>query len=749
MLVVLAERVSASDAKPVATSNSGRTLWTESRVVGFPDPPPAFQKLRAFSNVDLPQPLSVATLPGTDDLLVTVHRGGYGGPGRLLRISRDESQSSATEFLHLSEIIYGIAFHPDFATNGYMYIGCNGRSEALEKTVTRVLRFHVSRTAPFECNKESQTLIIEWLSGGHNGGDLVFGHDGMLYVSAGDGTSDSDAKLAGQDLSTIPGSMIRIDVDHPTGETPYSIPPDNPFLHVKDACPEIWAYGLRNPWRICVDAKTGDLWAGNNGQDLWETAHVIHRGENYGWSIMEGSHPFHVNRKQGPTPIVAPTIEHPHSEARSLTGGQVYYGSKYPALQGHYIYGDYSTGMIWAAKYDGAKVTSHFLVARTSLQISGFGIDHDGELLIVDYGTGLYRLVPNDQDQGTDFPRLLSQTGIYESVQEHTVKSGLIPYQVNAPLWSDGATKERFIGLTGDATIGFKRGGSWDFPNGTVLVKTFSLPLAGQPQDSVTRIETRLMTRQNGEWFGYSYEWNEDQTDAVLVEAAGKHVDFTVSDGDASATRKQSWYYPSRSDCMVCHSRAANYVLGLSTLQTNRDIHIGGEKKSQLDYFQSLSLFHSFDANAKADKAQDAKVADEFSLPAPQSELPRMSNPEDNTLLLEARVRSYLDSNCAHCHVNAGGGNSRLVLSFDTPLEKTGLLNESPQHDAFGIADARLVAPGHSERSLLLHRLQHRGRGQMPPLSSSLVDQKAVNLVKDWIQSLPESAAVAAEAPTP
>ena len=125
---------------------------------------------------------------------------------------------------------------------------------------------------------------------------------------------------------------------------------------MKGARPEIWALGYRNPWRMCLDKKTGHLWVGQNGQDLWEQAYLVKKGDNYGWSVMEGSHPFYPKRKLAPTPIVKPTVEHPHSESRSLTGGLVYYGKKYPDLVGHYIYGDYSTGKIWAVKHDGEKV---------------------------------------------------------------------------------------------------------------------------------------------------------------------------------------------------------------------------------------------------------------------------------------------------------------------------------------------------------------------------------------------------------
>ncbi|QDT09645.1 PQQ-dependent sugar dehydrogenase [Planctomycetes bacterium K23_9] len=723
---------------PVESADFDRVLWTESRVVGFPDPPPPLETTQVFTHLDFPKPMSVTALPGTKDLLVHVHKGDYGGPGRLLRFTPDDPSSQLSEFLVLDDIIYGVAFHPDFQQNGFMYVGCNGRSAALDKVCTRVLRFHVSRTAPFDCQPESQTTIIEWPSNGHNGGDLVFAKDGMLFVSTGDGTSDSDANHAGQDLTTLPGSMLRIDVDQPTAEKPYSIPTDNPFLTIKDARPEIWAYGLRNPWRISIDTKTGDLWAGINGQDLWETVQVVRRGENYGWSITEGSQPFQPNRQRGPTPIVVPTIEHPHSEARSLTGGHVYYGKAHPLLYGHYVYGDYSTGMIWAAKWDGKSVTSHFLVARTSLQIAGFGIDHDGELLIADHGSGLYRLVPSKQKQSSDFPRLLSQTGVYESTVKNRVHPGLIPYTINSPLWSDGASKERFIGLPGDKTVEFQTAKSWDFPDGTVLVKTFALPIASRNNGALTRIETRLLARQGGEWYGYSYEWNEQQTDAVLVDASGIDRKFDVrspeSDGGVS---RQTWHYPSRAECMVCHSRAQDYVLGLSVQQTNLDLQIDGHAVPQLERFKQLGLFHSAaDKEDAQTKTSSVEKAAPFEFSTSFHEMPRLPKPTDTTEPLETRVRSYLHANCANCHVKEGGGNSDLVLSFATSLDKTRTVNTVPLHGSFDLPDAKLIKPSDPMASVLLHRINQRGRGQMPPLSTSVVDREAVKMIAQWIQTL-------------
>ncbi len=264
----------------------------------------------------------------------------------------------------------------------------------------------------------------------------------MLYVTSGDGTSDSDTHIVGQDLSKLTAKVLRLDVDHPEPGKPYAVPKDNPFVGTKDVRPETWAYGLRNPWRMTVDAKTGHLWVGNNGQDLWEQAYLIQKGANYGWSVMEGSHAFYPNRKAGPTPFSKPTVEHPHSEARSLTGGIVYYGAKYPELQGVYLYGDYSTGKIWGVRHDGMHVTWHKELARTRLQITGFGVDSHGEILIADHRGqdkgALYTLegTPKDLPPST-FPRRLSESGLFRSVKGHVMQPALIPYSVNAPLWSD------------------------------------------------------------------------------------------------------------------------------------------------------------------------------------------------------------------------------------------------------------------------------------------------------------------------
>jgi glucose/arabinose dehydrogenase len=769
-----------------------RIPWTTSHVVGSPNPPLPYRVKRVFPKLTFTHPLYVVAEPGTDNVLLLQHFGGYEGPGRVVRFRADPPTDKTETLLQFNRIAYGLTFHPDFHKNGYIYIGSNGPDGAAVKK-DRISRFTIDRQPPYRCDPKSEVVLLEWESNGHNGADLGFGPDGFLYITSGDGTSDSDTNLRGQELSELTSKVLRIDVDHAAGDKPYSVPKDNPFVNRAGTRPETWAYGLRNPWRMTFDKKTGHLWVCQNGQDLWETAYLIRKGDNCGWSVYEGSHAFQLNRQRGPDPIVPPTVEHHHTEARSLTGGIVYYGKKLPELLGAYIYGDYSTGKIWGVKHDGSKVTWHQELASTRLQIVGFGADPSGELVIVDHGGGLYELEPTPKDQPrAKFPTMLSDTGLFRSVKGHVVEPALIPYSVNAPLWSDGADKERFIALPGMAQIDFTNGRGWNCPDGTVLVKTFSLQMQAGNSASKRRIETRLLTRQDGEWQGYSYLWNDAQDDAELVDTAGMDRVYEVQ--QPNGVHKQKWHYPSRTECMVCHSRAANWVLGLTASQMNRVHNYGTVSDNQLRTLEHIGVFrikylehvHEWKQRLSGVGNGPARLYEELTDDAPDllfgqgerlrgvyqhvrshvpslvdqrwigpltwlerrlqkeepystqllrrpSEYGRLVNPYDRSADLNARARSYLHANCSQCHVEAGGGNALMELEFTTPRRRMRVFDVKPQHHTYGIADARLIAPGHPEKSLLYLRVSRRGEGQMPPLATSEVDREAVQLLHDWI----------------
>ena len=689
-------------AAPPVPDTIPRVPLTTSRVVGSPDAPPPYRTRRVFSKQTLKLPVYLASHPAHDVVFIVEQNGKivHFAPG---------GDKPPIEFVQLPDAdAYSMTFHPKYASNKLVYVFSNGPNSKPKKK-NQIWQYRVNGDTP-RCDPATRKLVIEWESNGHNGGDLGFGADGMLYLTSGDGTSDSDGDNTGQDLRDLCSGLIRIDVDGAPSGKGYAIPKDNPFLATPGARPELWAFGLRNPWRMSFDKKTNDMYIGDVGQDLWEMIQLGRRGANYGWSVQEGSHPFYPERKKGPGPIVAPLIEHPHSESRSITGGIVYRGKKLPDLIGAYIYGDYSTGKIWGLRQTAGRVTWKKELALTRLQIVGFGADRDGELCIVDHGGQVHQLepVPATTAKNT-FPRTLGESGLFRSVARYEVQPALVPYTVNAPLWSDGAHKERHVALPGVETIGFSDKGFWTFPEKTVLVKTFSLDLA---DGSRKRVETRLMTLQDKEWFGYSYAWNDEQTDAVLVESAGKDRTYAIA-GKANLV----WRYPSRVECMVCHSRAANYVLGLSTRQLNREIECVGGRENQLRTMARAGVFAQL-------------------LPKPVAELPRLADPDDEKADTTARVRAYMHSNCAQCHVWAGGGNAAIDLHADTAADKMKLIRERPLHDKFGIADALLVAPGSPKKSVLLHRMTHRGRGQMPPLGSARVDEKAVKLFEAWIEGM-------------
>jgi uncharacterized repeat protein (TIGR03806 family) len=700
---------------------------TTARLQGSPEPPLPYATQRVFPQLKVDFPVHMLTEPGTGRLYFLAQARAY-GETRLCRTKGDPAAGEVEVLLEWKKaLVYSLCFHPDYQNNGYLYVGANDAWEKDQPKKCRVIRYTIGRTEPQAFDPESAKTIIEWESDGHNGLAITFGLDGMMYVTSGDGTSDSDDNVTGQGLDHLLAKVLRIDVDHPAEGKAYSVPRDNPFVGEENIVPETWAYGLRNPWRITTDPKTGHIWVGNNGQDLWEQAYLIQKGANYGWSVYEGSHPFYLNRKLGPHPVVKPTAEHHHSEARSLTGGVVYHGEKLPGLRGAYIYGDHSTGKIWGIKHDGERTHWHRELTDTPFNITAFAIDAEGELLIADHRGGgeggFYTLIPNDTPSydPQKFPRKLSETGLFRSVADHQMQPGLIPYSVNSPLWSDGAFKARWIALPAaeqdgkevPPKIDYRTNRGWELPENTVLVKSFGWEAKAGDAGSRKWIETRFLTRQQGEWVGYSYAWNDDQTDAVLVEKEGRDQTFAVQAADGKQ-RPQTWHYPSRTECMVCHSRAANFVLGLSTVQMNKEHDYGETAMNQLDLLEKLGVLK---VNPKdRDKA--------------------LVDPYDTAADLNLRARSYLHANCSVCHIKAGGGNAQIDLEYSATRKELNAIDVKPLHHQFDLPDARLIAPGDPDRSVLLYRMSIRDRGQMPQLATSLVDEAAVKMLREWIRTL-------------
>ena len=336
--------------------------------------------------------------------------------GRIL--SMDNQQDVAAEpkvFLdirgkvrmrHNEEGLLSLVFHPKFKDNGQFFVYYS----VSEPKRNRISRFNLLANDPSQADPASEQVIleVEQKYGNHNGSTLLFGPDGYLYASFGDGGWANDPDFNGQNLGTLLAKIIRIDVNNAEGDKPYAIPKDNPFIAREGARPEIWAYGLRNVWRMSFDSKTGDLWAGDVGQDRWEEIDVITRGGNYGWNRREGKHDFaqgkrHYGEQPPADPMIDPVVDYSHREGISVTGGYVYRGKKNPNLQGVYLYADYGSRAIWGLRYECGKVTAHRLVTPgpESSFITSFGEDAEGELLVcafdqADGRTGkVYRLVEN------------------------------------------------------------------------------------------------------------------------------------------------------------------------------------------------------------------------------------------------------------------------------------------------------------------------------------------------------------------
>lgn len=619
--------------------------------------------------------------------------------------------------------LLGLAFHPQYATNGKVYVSYTRGS-----LFSRISEFRVSQD-PNAVDPATERVLLEVRqpAGNHNGGQISFGPDGFLYIALGDGGGANDVFGNGQNPGTPLGAILRIDVDRTSGALAYAIPSDNPYAgNTFGWREEIWAWGLRNPWRFSFDRITGELWAGDVGQGRWEEIDLIEKGRNYGWNRMEGFHCFSPSSGCDTTGVSMPVAEYGHDEGRSITGGYVYRGPRLARLYGVYLYGDYVTRTIWGLRYEDGEVTETRTLARSASLIASFGEDEAGEVYVVGYDGRIYVF---DERPGSPTPARIPDTiagsGLYTDAAAQTPAPGIIPYSVNAQLWSDGLHKTRHIALPGTTRIGFSRDSHWAFPPDAALVKSFYLDFEAGNADSRRIVETRfLVKRTDGEaWDGFSYQWNEEGTDAVLLDS-GRTVTYTITDPAApGGQREQAYDFPSREDCLVCHTPAAGYVLGVRTAQLNGPHTYGDTRDHQLRALNHIGLF-----------TED--IGEEY------GEFPRLEDPTDAQATLEARARSYLDANCALCHFPGGTGRTNMDLRYATPLDEAGLVDVEPTLGTLGVDGAARILPGNPERSVLYLRMLDLGEFRMPQLATSVVDQEGAAVVRRWIENLRTTPAV-------
>ena len=654
---------------------------------------------RVFPRLTFQQPLFALQAPGDSRRVYVVEK-----EGRVRVFDNEADPASSSLVIDLSGRVnashnetglLGMAFHPRFASNGEVFLSYVG-DDSEGKLHSYIVRYR-SRDGGATLDPTSEELVLQLYQpySYHNGGHLAFGPDGYLYVGFGDGGGREDPSRTAQNKDLWLGKLLRLDVD---GARPYAIPASNPYAD-GGGRKEIYALGFRNPWRWSFDRRTGALWLGDVGEKRYEEVNRVTRGGNHGWSVLEGTACLRGGTcaTQGLTPPVA---SYGRDEGVSITGGYVYRGGAVPALAGQYVFGDFGSGRIWTLPGDampGAGAKPKRLLS-TSLNISSFAELNDGELLVVDFsGGGLHQLVPAQPAPGGPFPTRLSATGCVDPADATRPAGGLIPYGVNASLWSDGAEKERHLAVPDGTAVTVGGEGRLEFPPGTVTVKSFSL--AGR------RVETRLFMRHpDGSWAGYSYEWNAAGTDAVLLDA-----------GKVRQVAGRTWTFPSRGECIQCHNAAAGHVLGLEVAQLNGDFDYPGARRAgQLETLAHIGL---------------------LSLPAGPAPLPRLPT-YDGPEPLEARARAYLHANCSTCHRPSGLGRGDADLRFSTPLVAAGVCDVPPQLGEVGVPGARLLAPGHPEKSLLSMRMHARDAVRMPPLATREVDTEGAALVDTWIASL-------------
>ncbi|MBB5352164.1 glucose/arabinose dehydrogenase/regulation of enolase protein 1 (concanavalin A-like superfamily)/mono/diheme cytochrome c family protein [Haloferula luteola] len=931
----------------------------------FPTEPPAiptdYSTVLAFPNLTFLNPVGLTSIPGTQRLIV------WEREGKIWSFENDPETTEKTLVIDLSGNTQGwddsgmlaVAPHPDFQNNRQIFVyynwrggisgasgdlgpvlgDANNRPPTATPTRDRLSRFTLDATYQADPNDEYVVIDQQDATVWHNGGGMFFHPDnGFLYLTNGD---DANPGRNGQVIDTgLFSGVLRIDVDQRGGDIShpptvraineispdwprYFIPNDNPFVGQPEALEEFYALGLRSPHRMTVDAITGRIFIGDVGAEAREEISVIEPddppGLNFQWPRIEGN----TGDLTPPYPGISkrPIIDYPHGtgDGSCVIGGYVYRGSRFPELFGKYLFGDNMSGIVWYLDESVSPATKVPLAilpdgpgpnsGNDYRGLGSFGTDAQGEIYLCQLSSTegrIYKLDRGATEPGEPLPATLSATGIFQNLTTLEPGDQLIPYEINAPFWSDGAVKTRFAMIPAGTTVGFHATGGWDFPPGSVFVKHFQLPVDASNPSILRNLETRvLVVKEDGEVYGATYKWRADQTEAdlldgslaesvtittdpwdaltsvdignptypgstsrngnlVTIHAGGTDIwntsdqfhfahqtrtgDFDVAvrvesvvqsdlytksglmvrdslapdarhimalvfpsnaernnntggyefqyrattGGNATAlypplpqptvsypntwlrlqrsgdtfiaysgsdgftwmeyarvtldfpdsvefglavtahtadaettarfevgTRRQPWYYPSRSDCLTCHNPQAGGALGLNTRQFNRTLEYpNGITDEQLLAWDHVGLFDT------PLSAADLATFD------------RLHDHDDTTSTLQQRAKSYLDSNCAYCH-RPNGVQAFWDARYDAEFSEQGiyygmLVNE------LGDADNRVVVPADLDHSVLYRRVNTNGEIHMPPLARNRIDEEGVAMLAEWILSLPE-----------
>lgn len=764
----------------------------DSAFVEMPATPP-LGELRiedAFPGITFDSPHGFCAVPGDPAKLFVAE-----GDGRVFLIPDVNAPAKVLVLDHSAAVRHdnnelamkGIAAHPDWALNGEIYVTYNSTAGTV-----RLSRFTCLTSPPYTAGPEE--ILIEQDSDDtvHNIGTCGFGPDGYLYVGFGDEGTQADGHNNSQHVDrNLWSCIIRIDVDQRPGSLPpnpdpgedsdpagndadlviprpggvarYSIPPDNPLvgatsfngvtLDPGQVRTEIFVSGLRNPWQFSAEDLDGngsvdELWVGDVGRSSREELSVLPPGGNGGWGWREGTQPgprtgdLLNGAPESAATLTAPLWDYTHGggayQGRSITGGFIYRGTALPGLTGKYLCADYVSGNVWSVE----RTAGAPLVERLGGEIAIVGLLPDpasGDILLLDRGNNgvnpgagsIKRLTVGTDD--SSFPPTLAATNFFADLAD---LADLAPnpgghfYEPNLRFWSDHAEKKRwFLIQTTADTVGFAADAPWTYPAGMIWVKHFDYPtqwesftrtIDGQPRSDRRpvegsprrRLETRFLVKNDTGSYGLSYRWNPSQSDALLVDDDGESVplDITLDGAPTSLT----WDIPSRAACITCHTPEAGHALSFNTRQLNLAGSIAGFSGNQLSVLSATGYLAGFDADPAT--------------------LPRHVRPDESGLSLEARVRSYLDVNCAYCHQSGGTGGGNWDGRAHLSLLETGLLDgatvEAPLDPAH-----RLVVAGNVPHSILFNRLAGaNGYTRMPPLATTVPDLEAEELIAAWIR---------------
>lgn len=698
-----------------------------------------FGVTNAFPNLTFDRPVVLTSPPGETNRLFVVEKS-----GRVMVIP-DLRAPTASVFLDVSQTTYtsmeggllGLAFHPQFAQNGRFFIYRVSQPAGFRD---ELIEFKCDPPSSLSVDPASAKVLFSQrdASDTHNAGDLKFGPDGYLYLSLGnDGPLPPDTHDTPQAIDKgLFGGIIRIDVDGRPGNLApnphssiingYSIPQDNPFVGATSfngaavdpaqVRTEFYAVGMRNPWRFTFDPFTGNLISGDVGEGATEEINIIRKGGNYGWPFMEGTR---VAIPDGlPDGLELPAYSYPHSVGlfggRVVIGGLVYSGKEFPWLVGKYLFTDYDSGNIWAMDLSVPNPAPVWLAAHAG--VSAFGIHPaNGGILLANHLLGqIDRLIYQDPSLA-GIPPTLRDLGAFADLKTLQPNASLIPYDVVNPLWSDGAFKQRWIDSTrAQGHVDFSPDDAYNVPAGTVFLKHFELELTNGVPSSRRRVETRALVKTDSGVYGLTYRWGDSLTNAYLVPPEGTNDTFVINDG--GILRTQVWNYPTWDQCQACHNKTAGYILGFRTHQLNRTVLISGSATNQLAWLASQGLF-----------TDSSGIVPEH--------LTHLAALDDPIAPAQYRVRSYLESNCMHCHQPGGRSEALWDARIKTPLSAAQILGAST---LFYPPPMKIIDPGNITNSYMLARVSNRvPLYQMPPIATSITDDSFINLLSTWIQQMP------------